>query len=114
MAPNEESKAGGQEHAAAGDKGTGTKPVGTAKTEDSWGNVLGLVIWIALIVAFVVIQFVRNDATVMLDVARDKGLVASGSVVYQGKPSDGTVHIVVTNAKNKRYLSGIVVPVTNG
>jgi hypothetical protein len=89
---------------------------GTERTaEDTSSTIIGALVW-AIIIGFVIWKFVWTaDAVVLLDISRGEAFAVNGTVVYDGTPvSDGTVHLVVADAKNKRYVFGTVVPVKAG
>jgi hypothetical protein len=85
------------------------------KKEDTSSAIIGALVWLTIL-GFVIWKFAWTaDAVVLLDISRGEAFVVTGTVVYDGKPvSDGTMHLVVANAKNKRYVSGLVVPVKAG
>ena len=85
-----------------------------SRDTDTVGSILGFAIWILILGGVGVSLIWHTDASVMLDVSKDRPFVASGTVLFKGQPTDGTVHVTIVDAKTKRYLSGVVVPVNKG
>lgn len=76
--------------------------------------VIGLLFWVLVIggVLFFVLREHRGE--IFLDVSTQPERV-SGIVIFEGVPvRDGTLHVVVADARSRRYRAGMTLPVKDG
>jgi hypothetical protein len=90
---------------------TAPSTVSTATNSDTASNIFGVAIWIAILGGIAWSVLWHTPAQVMLDIQNENPPVAAGTVTFDGKPASGVLHITVANAKTKRYLSGVVIPI---
>src|SRR5438067_7615512 len=88
---------------------------GTTQSEEGkYAWLFGLLVWVAIIAAFVVPRFRGSDAHIILQVSPTDLLGIEGVVLYQGTPvKSGYVQLTLDEPKTKRFLGSTVVAITN-
>lgn len=77
-------------------------------------SVIGILFWVLVVGAIVYFVVRENHGKILLDVSTQPEMV-SGVVVFEGVPvHEGTLHVVVSEARNRRYQAGMTLPVKNG
>jgi hypothetical protein len=75
---------------------------------------IGLLFWVVVIGAVVYFVVRENHGKIFLDVSTRPELI-SGVVIFEGIPvREGALHLVVAEARSRRYQAGITLPVKNG
>lgn len=84
----------------------------TSQSEGKFGALIGIAFWLIVGVVIVVGYYKKDHADVFLDVLTQPERI-SGTVTFEGAPvATGTVHVVVSDAQNRRYVSGHTLAVT--
>lgn len=89
---------------------TDTQQSADTSSSETW---IAIIFWFVIIAVGAFAYFKQDRADVLLDVSTQPELV-SGMVTFAGTPvSGGVVHVVVSEARSKRYLTGATLPVSN-
>src|SRR5713226_8472614 len=89
---------------------TDTQQGAATPSSETWS---AIVFWVVITAIAAFLYFKEDRADVLLDVSTQPELV-SGTVIFAGVPvRGGVVHVVIFEARDKRYLAGATLPVSD-
>jgi len=94
-----------------------TRDKNSTATDDRAATIGGVVVWIVVVLGVLLYFFwpFGRSADVLLDVSPAQPFTVKGSVLFKGAPvHTGRVHLLVSDARDQRYLGSLAVPVENG